>query len=411
MSDCAPSNSKDKTQPKSRPVVRLKPKADAARIKNGSPWVYADELVTDRRTKALVPGTIAVLEDAARKPLAAVTVNPRSKIIARILDPDPEAQIDRDWITARLKAALDLRMRLYDEPYYRLIHAEADGLPGVIIDRFGEALVVQPNAAWAENSLSQIADALLSVTGASAIYKSASGRARGLEGLDDESGFVTGNLDGPVPVHMNGATYFADITGGQKTGLFFDQRENHAFAQRLARDARVLDVFSHVGGFGLAALAGGAANALCVDGSAPALELAQKGATEMGVSDRFETLKDDAFKAMERLSEEGRVFDLVIADPPAFVPNKQALSKGLTAYSRVASLAARLVAPGGYLCLCSCSHAANLTKFRQASLRGIARAGRIPQIVHSGTAGPDHPTHPALAESAYLKSIFFRLNA
>ena len=185
-------------------------------------------------------------------------------------------QASRAWFAARLQRALDLRERLFDAPFYRLIHAEADGLPGVIIDRFGDTAVVQPNAAWADARLEALTEALVAVTGVTNVLKSASGRARGLEGLDDVSATLAGTApDAPVPVQMNGATYMADVTGGQKTGLFYDQRPNHAFAARLSQGAKVLDVFSHVGGFGLACLAGGAESAVAVDGSAPALALAE----------------------------------------------------------------------------------------------------------------------------------------
>ena len=392
------------------PVIRLRPKADARAVRHGFPWVYADELVTDRRTQGLTPGTIAVLEDAERQPMGVVTVNPKSKIIARMLDRDAGAVIDRDWIAARLARAAALRARLFDAPFYRLVHAEADGLPGVIIDRFGEAAVIQPNAAWAEAMIGDLSAALADVTGVTAIVKNATGRARGLEGLDEETGILAGRIDGPLPVPMNGATYLADLMGGQKTGLFYDQRPNHAFAARLAGDARVLDVFSHVGGFSLAALAGGATSALAVDGSAPALELAEGGARAMGMGDRFATRKGDAFAVMEALRGEGAQFDLVICDPPAFAPAKPALEAGLRAYERVARLAAPLIAPGGFLVLCSCSHAADLTQFRNASARGIGRGGRRSQLIHTGFAGPDHPQLPQLAESGYLKALFFRLD-
>jgi 23S rRNA (cytosine1962-C5)-methyltransferase len=197
--------------------------------------------------------------------------------------------------------------------------------------------------------------------------------------------------------------------GGQKTGLFYDQRPNHAFAARLAKGARVLDMFSHVGGFSLAALAAGAEYALAVDGSDPALGLATQGAARMGLAERFETRRGDAFDVMEALAAEGAQFDVVICDPPAFAPSKQAMEKGLRAYERVARLAAPLVAPGGYLALCSCSHAADLSKFRAACTRGIGRAGRVGPLIHTGFAGPDHPLHANLAESGYLKALFYRL--
>jgi len=395
-----------------RPRVKMKPKSNARAIRHGFPWVYANELVTDRRTRKLAPGTLAVLEDEANTPLGLVAVNPESKIIARMLDRDPGAEIDQAWFASRLQRALEMRERLYDAPFYRLVHAESDGLPGVVIDRFGDACVVQPNAAWAEAHLDQLTAALAEVTGADVILKNASGRTRSLEGLDDLNQTLRGEApSAPVPVQMNGATYMADLTGGQKTGLFYDQRENHAFAARLtAPGARVLDVFSHVGGFGLAMLAGGAAHATCVDGSAAALELAAQGAAASGHGGRFTARQGDAFEVLTALGEEGAQFDVVICDPPAFAPSKPALEAGLRAYERVAKLAAPLVAPGGYLGLCSCSHAADLSKFRNASARGIGRGGRRGALIHTGYAGPDHPQLPQLAESGYLKAVFFRLD-
>ncbi len=406
-----PRTDPDAPLPVTRPVVRLRPRADAWAIRHGFPWVYADELVMDRRTAALAPGTLAVLEDGERRPLGLVTVNPASRIVARMLDRDPAAEIGREWFAARLARAQALRARLYDAPFYRLVHAEADDLPGVVIDRFGEVAVVQPNAAWAEAHLPDLVAALVAVTGVSAVVRNGMGRARALEGLAEEVTMAHGPRPaGPVAVAMNGATYMADLLGGQKTGLFYDQRPNHAFAARLARGERVLDVFSHVGGFALAALAAGAAEALAVDGSAPALELARQGAAAGGVAERFATRQGDAFAAMEALAAEGARFGLVVCDPPAFAPARPALEAGLRAYERVARLAAGLVAPGGYLVLCSCSHAADLAAFRTASARGVGRAGRRGQILHTGQAGPDHPVLPQLAETSYLKALFLRLD-
>ncbi|WP_062563787.1 RSP_2647 family RNA methyltransferase [Paracoccus aminovorans] len=392
------------------PIIRLRPKSKPQAIRHGFPWVFADELVVDRRTRAIAPGSFAALEDAERRPMGVVTVNAESKIIARMMDPDPQAVIDGDWIAARLTRALALRERLFDAPFYRLVHAEADGLPGTIIDRFGDAAVIQPNAAWAERMVEEIAAALRAVAGVSTVILNGQGRARGLEGLPERMAVLSGGVQGPVEVPMNGAIYLADLMGGQKTGLFYDQRPNHAFAQRLAKGARVLDVFSHVGGFGLAALAAGAGQATCIDGSAAALELARGGARAMDAESRLTIRQGDAFDQMEALAAEGARFDLVICDPPAFAPSKPALEAGLRAYERVAKLAAPLVAPGGYLGLCSCSHAADLSAFRNASTRGIGRGGRRMQLLHTGQAGPDHPVLPQLAESGYLKALFFRLD-
>ena len=392
------------------PVVRLRPKAEARAIRWGFPWVYADELVTDRRTGNLAPGALAVLEDAERKVLGLVTVNTKSKIIARLIDRDPAAVVDEAWFGAKLRAALALRERLFDAPFYRLIHAEADGLPGIVVDRFGDVAVIQPNAAWGEMFLEPLVAALVAVTGVKAVVKNGTGRSRALEGLAEETVLLRGKLDGPVPVPMNGAIYMADLMGGQKTGLFYDQRPNHAFAARLAKGARVLDVFAHVGGFGLAALAAGAVSALAVDASGPALDLAAKGAAASGFEGRFTTRQGDAFAVMEALALDGAQYDLVICDPPAFAPAKPSLEAGLRAYERLAKLAAPLVAPGGFVVLCSCSHAADLQAFRTASIRGIGRGGRTSQILHTGFAGPDHPQLPQLAESGYLKALVFRLD-
>ena len=393
-----------------RPTVRLRPKAESRAIQFGFPWVYSDELVTDRRTQALAPGALAVLENADRVAVGLVSVNTRSRIIARMIDRDPEAVVDQAWFEARLQRALALRARLFSAPFYRLVHAEADGLPGIVIDRFGDLAVVQPNAAWAENHLPQLVAALAQVSGVKTIVKNGSGRTRGLEGLPEETLVVYGAVSGPVMVEMNGARYMADVLGGQKTGLFFDQRPNHAFAAQLAQGARVLDVFCHVGGFGLAALAGGAQSVLAVDSSAPALVLAGQGAEASGFAAQFATRQGDAFAVMEALVAEGATFDVVVCDPPAFAPARPALEAGLRAYERVARLASLLVAPGGYLGLCSCSHAADLSAFRSASSRGIGRAGRRGQILHTGFAGPDHPQLPQLAESGYLKALFYRLD-
>ena len=396
-------------QNSTRPVLRLRPKKAPQRFRFGAPWVFSDEVVMDRRTKALAPGTIVEMQDENRAPFGVAAFNPSSKIVGRMLDLDPDAIIDTEWLKIRIARALDLRTRLYDTPFYRFIHAEADGLPGIIVDRFGDTLVFQPNAAWADVMAHDIGQVLLDLTGAKAVYKSASGRARSLDGLDDVSSFLIGESASPIEVEMNGATYMADIEGGQKTGLFFDQRDNHAFAARLAQGGSILDVFSHVGGFGLAALANGATSAHCVDASEGALELAQKGAEASGFKN-FSTQKGDALKVMRQMHEAGDKFDTVVCDPPAFAPHKAAAEAGKRGYENVAIHGAKLVAPSGYLVLCSCSHAVDLAAFRELSIRGIGRAGRKGQLIHTGAAGADHPEHLQLAETSYLKALFFRLD-
>jgi len=398
------------TDTSTRPVLRLLPKSNAQRLRFGAPWVYADQVVLDRRTRAIPAGAIIELQDKDRDPVALAAFNANSKIIARVLDMDLDATIDQTWFETRLRRALELRETLFDTQFYRLVHAEADGFPGVIIDRFGDTAVIQPNAAWAEERIDELTNALIAVTGVANVLKNANGRARTLEGLNEETVTLRGEISPLIEVPMNGATYMADLLGGQKTGIFYDQRPNHAYAARLGKGRDVLDVFSHVGGFSLAALAQGATQALAIDGSANALELAQQGAAAGSVDNNFETMKGDAFETMIALGNTDRRFGMVVCDPPAFAPSKSTLESGLRAYERIARLGAKLVEPGGYLVLCSCSHAADLARFREISLRGIGKAGRRAQILHTGEAGADHPTHPYLAESSYLKSIFLRLD-
>lgn len=388
------------------PAVKLRP-GKGRRLSQGAPWAFADEIAMDRRARRHQPGTLVRLVDG-ETPLGVAAFNPESRIAARLLDPDPGAVIDAGWLAARLARAQALRQRLFDAPYWRLAHAEGDGLPGVVIDRYGDVVVLQPNAAWADRMRDALVEAILQVTGAEAVVVNATSRVRRLEGLGEGLEVVHGAVHGPVEVPMNGAVYLADVTGGQKTGLYYDQRPNHAFAKALARDARVLDVFCHVGGFGLAALAGAAAQVVAVDSSAPALDLAREGAARMAAAGRYQVVRDDAFAALEGLA--GERFDMVICDPPAFAPARSALPAGLRGYERLAGLAAPLVAPGGILVLCSCSHAAGIEAFHKACVAGIGRAGRGGALIRSGRAGPDHPIHTGLPETGYLKALFFRLD-
>lgn len=350
-----------------------------------------------------------MLETAERTPLAIVAFNAGSGIAARELSRDPDARIGRDWIAERLAAALSLRERLFDAPFYRLCHAEADGLPGLIVDRMGDALAVQPNTAWAERSLPDILAALDALLQPDTIVVNRDSRGRGQEGLEGGREVAKGLADAPVRVVQNGAIYLADLMDGQKTGLYFDQRDNHAFAARLAGGARVLDVFAHSGGFSLACLANGGASAIAIDSSERALALADEAAALNGFAG-FKTRRADAIDAMKGLAAEGAAFDLVVCDPPAFAPSKQALAAGLRAYERVARFAAPLVAPGGFLTLCSCSHAVSPEALREVSVRGFRNAGRTGRLIHSGRAGADHPIHAALPESGYLKAMFFALD-
>ena len=392
------------------PVIRLKPKTNAQRVRHGFPWVYDNELVTDRRTKGLRPGSLAILQDHSQNILGLFAVNPNSKIFARKLSDNVGSLINADWFAQKITKALALREQLYSQPYYRLVHAEADHLPGLIIDRFKDLLVIQPNAAWVDQLMDELVEALKNVLAPTSIVINGAGRARVLEGLDEARRMGLGDMPtAAIKVPMNGAIYFADVAQGQKTGIFYDQRPNHHFVQNLSSGKKVLDVFSHVGGFGLAAMANGAAEVTCVDGSQPALDLAARGASATKSDVPLEIIRGDAFDVMINMASHGKIFDIVICDPPAFAPQKASREAGLRAYERVARLASCLVADSGYLALCSCSHSADLERFRASCIRGIGRAGRQAQLIYTGGAGPDHPHHMALAESSYLKTLVFRM--
>jgi 23S rRNA (cytosine1962-C5)-methyltransferase len=388
------------------PVIRTRPKRDG-RFRDGHPWVYKDELVLDRRARALEPGSVAILENSLREPMGLVAVNSESGISARDLDRDVTAHIDEAWVHKRLQRALAYREKLFPAPYYRLCHAEGDGMPGLVIDRMGDALSVQPNTAWAESVVPHVLKALDALLSPKNVVVNRDSRGRTQEGLEGGREQARGSEDGPVRVEQNGAVYLADMMSGQKTGVYFDQRPNHAFVARLAGGGDVLDVFGHTGGFSMACLAAGASSALCIDSSEPALGLASKAAELNGFAAAFEARRGDAFEAMKALAAEDRRFETVVCDPPAFAPSKQSLTAGLRAYERTARLAVPLVKSGGMLTVCSCSHAVTPDALRETVVAALRIGRRSGRLLRSGRAGADHPTHPSLPEAGYLKALTF----
>lgn len=391
-------------------TLRLRAGVETKKFRYGYPWIYSNDIISDRRSKALIPGSFCKLVDYEKNPICLVTVNPNSKIFARIMDFNLEATIDTNWIKDKIIKALFLRTEIFKDPFYRLINAEADGLPGLIADRFDKVVVMQPNAFWAEDMCKVIARSIKEVCEIDVVIKNAAGRSRRLEGLDDKNSVFFGDIpEGAISVPMNGAIYKADVISGQKTGLFYDQRQNHKFVASLAGGKAVLDVFCHVGGFGLAAIAAGASNVSFVDSSASALELVSVGAAEMEKSDSINTIRGDAFAVMKELANSGHFYDIVICDPPAFVTSRNSLQSGLRAYEKMAKLASSLIRENGVLVLCSCSQLADLIKFRNACVRGIGRGGRRGKLIYTGFAAADHPMHLQLLDNSYLKSLVFSL--
>ncbi len=395
--------------PADRPTVTLLP-GHQKRALHGHPWIFSNEIQMDAAAKALAPGSLATLRTADGRALGVATFNPHTLVAARLLDRDAGRRIDRDFLAKRLKRALGIRERLYVEPFYRLVHAEADGIPGAVVDRFGAVAVVQLNTAGMARLEGELAAALDSVLRPEAIVLRNDSPARALEGLSEEVRVASGQVSDAVEVRENGTRFAVDLIGGQKTGWFYDQRDNRAFMAKLAKDAKVLDLYCFVGGFSIEAAAVGASGVTGIDRSEPALALAARSAALNGLGERCQFRRGEAFAELQTLASARERFDVVIADPPAFVKSKKDLGPGLRGYRKLARLAAGVVAPQGYLFLASCSHNVSPDDFWEAVRRGLEDAGRSARLLRSAGAAPDHPVHPHLPESAYLKALVLALD-
>jgi 23S rRNA (cytosine1962-C5)-methyltransferase len=405
----APAGAAESDDPARRPVVTLLP-GGHRRAEAGHPWIFSNEIAMDAAAKALAPGALVTLRRSDERPLGVAMFNPHTLLAARLLDRDVARPIGKRFFVRHLERALRLRERLYRAPSYRLVHAEADGLPGLVIDRFGAVLVVQANAAGMDRLMPVVLDALQQVLTPETIVLRNDTPARALEGLPAETRVAVGQVDRPVELEENGASYEADVLAGQKTGWFFDQRDNRGFIAGLAGGARVLDLYCYSGGFSIAAACAGAASVLGIDRSEPALALAEAAAQRSAVAERCVFRRAEVFAEAAALGAAGERFDIVIADPPPFARSKRDVGAALRGYRKLARLAAQLTAPGGFLFLASCSHNVAADDFAEAVRRGLADAGRGGRILRNAGASSDHPVHPALPETAYLKALTLALD-
>jgi 23S rRNA (cytosine1962-C5)-methyltransferase len=368
--------------------------------------VFSNEVDTQQTPLTrFEPGALARVLAHNDRPLGLAYVNPASLICARLLE---SWRIpDQPWFEARLRGALALRERLFAEPYYRLVYGESDGLPGLVVDRFGDTCVAQIGTAGMERLKAPLAAALAAVLGTRALlFKNDSG-ARELEGLVSYVEQAAGEPADLAAVHEDGLRFEAPLRDGQKTGWFFDQSANRrALVKYIRRGARVLDVFSYVGAWGVRAAASGAGEVLCVDSSATALELAAANARTNGRE--VATRKGDAFEVLEALAGERARFDVVIVDPPAFAKRKKDLPKALAAYRRLNQLALRVLEADGVLVSCSCSQHLHAEDLQDAIGKAARGAERHVQLLEFGGQAPDHPVHPAIPETRYLKAFFCR---
>lgn len=380
------------------------------RVALGHPWAYSNEIRMDAATKALPAGTLATLHRTDGKPLGVGTFTPHALIAFRVLSRDAHTSIDRAFLARRLERALALRNRCFDAPFYRLVHAESDELPGIVIDRFGDAVVVQINTAGAEALRDDLLGAVDDVLAPATVVLRNDSRGREGEGLASVVEVVRGSADSPVMVEEGGRRFLADLVGGQKTGWYFDQRDNRLFTAPFAAGAAMLDVFCHTGGFAVAAATGGASRVVGIDSSQAALDLAGRAAHANAVDALCTFRKADAFDALEGLASGRERFGLVVCDPPAFVKSRKDLATGLKGYRKLARLAATVVAPGGFLFIASCSHNVDGPALVGEIARGLAAAGRSGSILRQAGAGPDHPVHPHLPETGYLKAVLLALD-
>ncbi|MEO8016520.1 MAG: class I SAM-dependent rRNA methyltransferase [Pseudomonadota bacterium] len=391
------------------PVLKLK-RGEDRRLRAGHLWIFSNEVDTVATPLTqFEPGATVQVHSDRDQFLGHAYVNPRTLIAARIVGRDASYPLDASLLVHRLRVALALRERLYREPFYRLVYGESDGLPGLVLDRYGDVVVAQSGTAGIDRLRAEVEAAVLKVMSAvTIVWKNDSG-ARELEGLERSVQLAgSGEIPAEISVREQGVDFVAPLADGQKTGWFYDQTANRERLRRyLTQGARVLDVCSYVGAWAVTALKGGATSATCVDSSATALEYAARNAAANGVA--IEAIKDDAFDALKALQDSAARFDVVILDPPAFAKRKKDAPQAAAAYRKLNQLALPLIDRDGLLVTCSCSYhmaADDLVSSIQTAAR---HSSRFVQILEQGGQSPDHPVHPAIPETRYLKSFFCRV--
>lgn len=377
------------------------------RLRAGHVWIYSNEIdIQLSPLKNFAAGELVNVHAHDKKPLGTAYINPHSLICARVLTTQLNTELTTEFFTARLQLALSLRERLFPEPYYRLVYGESDGLPGVVVDRFDHVLVVQITTAGMEQAKTAFLEALDQLLNPQVIVLRNDTLMRELEGLPEEIAVIKGATDGLVTLRENGVIFQTDVLNGQKTGWFYDHRMNRARASHYAKHLKVLDVFSYIGGWGIQAAMAGAAQVWCVDSSQKALDLLSHNAHLNQAAAQIKTVHGDAFDVLKNLKNSGEKFDMIVLDPPAFIKRKKDQAAGETAYRRINQLALQLLTAQGILVSASCSlHLAQETLLD--ILRAISQSHGL-QILEQGHQAPDHPVHPAIAETAYLKSFICR---
>lgn len=388
------------------PDLFLKKNEDK-RLRQGHLWVFSNEVdcVRSPLDKFSV-GELVTINDSSGKPLGIAYINPNVLICCRLLSRKPNQSIGVAFFKARLLQALHLREKLFDKPYYRMVYAESDGLPGLVIDRYGDVLAVQITTAGMARYQALIVQLLIELLTPSAVFLKNDNPQRELESLSLEDELIYGILPEKLIIEENNTLYYINVTSGQKTGWFYDHRYSRAQFAMSVKNKSVLDLFSYAGGWGISAALQGANHVTCVDSSDSALILAQESAQLNHVADKMQFVRSDVFDYLKDMREQNIHFDAIVLDPPALIKRKKDFKAGYEAYRRLNHLALQILSNNGILVSASCSHhlsRENLHDILRSSARHIDR-----HLVFFSIMGQsaDHPVHPALPETEYLKTFF-----
>lgn len=405
----APSNLDTEKQSPALPTLQLK-KGEDARLRKGHLWIYSNEVDSQvTPLTAFSAGQQVVVQDCKGQALGIAYLNPNTLICARMISRNTKYTLDKSLLVHRINIALSLRQRFYAEPYYRLLYGESDGVPGLVVDRYGATLVVQINTAGMEKVKQEIIDALHKAIKPEAIILRNDSSARETEGLTSETVQVHGAPSETIHLTENGVQFDIPALSGQKTGWFYDHRSSRAQMQALVKDKRVLDVFSYLGGWGIQAAVAGAREVVTIDSSTKAIDYIHHNAALNNVEDKVTSIEGDAFEALQALRQDKQKYDVVILDPPAFIKKKKDHAKGMAAYQRLNQYALQLLEKDSLLISASCSHHLKRDELLQVMHNAARHVDRQLQIIAQGHQAPDHPIHPAMPETEYLKTFFARV--
>ncbi|MEH6515499.1 MAG: class I SAM-dependent rRNA methyltransferase [Halioglobus sp.] len=390
------------------PELYLRKGADR-RLRGGHLWVYSNEIDTKRSPlSAFTAGDPVAVVASDGTLFGTAYMEPNNLICARLCVPGQRVALDEAFFTTAVDRARQLREMSFDRPFYRLVYGDSDLLPGLVVDRYGDYLVVQLNNSGIERYEAQILAALTASLKPTGILLRADSRSRREQGLENRVEIVFGEVPDEVPLEENGVHFLAPVASGQKTGWFYDHRISRSRLSAYVVGKSVLDVYSYIGGWGLQAAAFGASAVTCVDSSESALAGVTRNAELNSLADRVNTIRGQADEVMTDLHNSGKTFDLVILDPPAFIQRRKDLKKGINAYRRINELGLRVLKPGGLLVSGSCSMHLGRAELNDA-LQGAAQRNKCQlRIIEQGAQGPDHPIHPAIPETEYLKAVFAR---